>query len=146
MSIELTIRANDAADLKVQLAALLGGAAILVATGGGGGGGGAADAPRTSTRKPAEPKAEPPKAEPEPAAEITQVSEEAIATVADDPAERGPLTYDGDIKPAVLKVSAKHGRPGVEKLLADFGVDHTSKVTEDKWPEFLAAIDKMLEG
>lgn len=142
MSLELMIRANSPDDLRKQLADLLGTAAApLVAVGAGAASG------ATTTARTAKPKDEPkdvaPVVQPEPEP-ITEVSEEACAQVADEP--KGVLTYDGDIKPAVLKVSGKHGRPGVEKLLADFGVDHTSKVPEEKWPEFLAAIDKMLGG
>lgn len=147
MSIELKITGDTADDVKAQMSAFLSGGtfSIVVGEGGGGGSGGAiAGAAQTTRRTP--PKVDPPKVA-EVVVEAPAAEEPAAEPAAEEPAaDEAPkvLTYDGDIKPAVLKVSGKHGRAGVEKLLGEFGVDHTSKVPEDKWPEFLAAIDKAL--
>lgn len=150
MSIELKITGETADDVKAQMSAFLSGGTFSIVAGeggvasGGGAAGTGAGAAQTTRRTP--PKADPPKVE-EVAAEAPVAEEPAAEPAIEEPAaDDAPkaLTYDGDIKPAVLKVSGKHGRAGVEKLLGEFGVDHTSKVPEDKWPEFLAAIDKAL--
>ena len=60
------------------------------------------------------------------------------------PSEQGPLDYNTHIKPAVLKVSAKYDRSAVEKLMADFDVDHFTKLAPERYPELLMEIDKLL--
>lgn len=138
MSISLTINATDANDLRRQLSELLGAPKGVVMeykdpV--------AAEIVRAASTKPkTTPKVEgttAPAVEPEPEAEETQ---------ADDAGEQTEVvyTYDDHIKPSVLKVSAKHGRPGVEKLLSQFGVANAREVPEEKWPEFMAEIEKLL--
>lgn len=146
MSIEIRITGETAADVRKQMSELLGSAA-LVAT--------QAfinpEAPQTRAR--------PPKAEPASAAATVEapVAESASADGTDagtsgtgdtttDDGEPGALTYDGDIKPAVIKLSQKGGRPAVEKLLAGFNVGNAKDVPEAKWGDLLAAIDAAMEG
>lgn len=146
LSLQLTINAADPADLRRQLADLLGTTADVTAP--------APAANKRPTRTETAPRAEPEPATSETATTASDAGAQTEAasgqsaqaeSVADAGAQGGSaLTYDGDIKPAVLKVSAKHGRPGVEKLLAGFSVANAKEVPEAKWPEFLAEIDKLL--
>lgn len=163
MTISLTINATDANDLRRQLADLLGSAAVIptiagtfVASGvgapGGAGGATSATKPKVVAGTDTEPKVEETKA----AAEVVRpkVETKTEETVAEPEAEDTQAdadeqtevvyTYDDHIKPSVLKVSAKHGRPGVEKLLSQFGVANAREVPEEKWPEFMAEIEKLL--
>lgn len=165
MTISLTINATDANDLRRQLADLLGSAAVIptiagtfVASGvgapGGAGGATSATKPKVVAGTDTEPKVEETKA----AAEVVRPkvetkTEETVAEpeveVEETQADAGEptevvYTYDDHIKPSVLKVSAKHGRPGVEKLLSQFGVANAREVPEEKWPEFMAEIEKLL--
>ena len=54
------------------------------------------------------------------------------------------LDYQTDIKPAVLKVSQKHGRPGVEKLLAPYNVTNAQQIPAEKWATLLTEIEAAL--
>lgn len=64
------------------------------------------------------------------------------------------LTYDADIKPAILRVSGHPedqggGRAGVEKLVKQFGGEtpegtNAKYIPEDQWPALLAAVDVVL--
>jgi hypothetical protein len=149
LPITLTITADDDRHLRVQLLGLLGTTADAPSP--------PAAAPKARAQA-AAPKAETPASDPSPAPSDTspQTPSEATTTTADggatsaspsdEPATDGALTYEGDIKPAVLRVSAKKGRPGVEALLKQFEVANAKEVPEARWPEFMAAIDKALEG
>lgn len=151
LTISVTINAVDVADLRRQLASLLGdGSATIVY-------GGAPDpqpSPPKASAQRAAPKAATPPSDPSPEPSDTSptIQSEATTIEADggadtaSPSEGDPrtLSYDDDIKPAVLKVSAKHGRPGVEKLLAKFGAGNAREVPEDRWPEFMAEIEALL--
>lgn len=65
-----------------------------------------------------------------------------------------PLTYDADIKPAILRVNGHPedqggGRAGVEKLVKQFGGEtpegtNAKYIPEDQWPALLAAVDAVL--
>lgn len=52
--------------------------------------------------------------------------------------------YNAHIKPAVLKVSAKLGRPGVEQLLAHYNVTNAQDIAKADWPGLLQRVDAML--
>ena len=60
--------------------------------------------------------------------------------------ETGEKTWDyaTEIKPAVLKVSAKFGRDGVLKLLEPFGVSNAQLIPDAKHSEFMASVEDML--
>lgn len=129
--IELKITADTVEDLHSQMARLLSSSAPAATP--------PAEEPkpqRQQRQAQSPPPPPPPVEEPTPQAETP-----AETPPADEPAG---LTYDGDIKPAVLRVSEKHGRPGVEKLLAEFGVANAKEVPEARWPEFMAAIAKLV--
>ena len=135
MSISLTINATSNDDLRSQMLALLG---ITLTP--------AEDAPAPKVTAP-KAATKPVETKVEPVAEETKVEPEAVAEVVAGVVVDGDvtITYDDHIKPAVLKVSAKHGRPGVEKLLADFKVANAKEVPEAQWPELLAAVDALLK-
>lgn len=151
MSISLTINASDANDLRRQLSELLGSAAVAAVVD-------PQPSPPKATAQRAAPKAETPASDPspEPSATSQTNQSEATTTEADggagsaspsddeDAGDAPTYTYEDHIKPSVLKVSAKHGRPGVEKLLTQFGVANAREVPEEKWPEFMAEIEKLL--
>ena len=137
MTIQLTINAPDAADLKRQLRELLGD-----------------DQPspvkETVVKNP--PAVAPPAEKPvetqasKPSQKPSDTS--TTATTAAPPA--GEVSeeirhYNDVIKPAVLKVSQKHGRDGVLKLLAKFDVSNASKIPADRHGELMTAITEMLE-
>ena len=60
--------------------------------------------------------------------------------------ETGEKTWDyaTEIKPAVLKVSAKFGRDGVLKLLEPFGVSNAQLIPDAKHSELMASVEDML--
>lgn len=152
MSLELTITATDGVDLRNQLQALLGVTDIPAAP--------VSTNPQSSSPKASAQRAAP-KAEtqasapsPEPSATSPTTQSEATTTEADggadtaspsdDAGEAAALDYERDIKPAVLKVSAKGGRPAVEKLLSQFDAANAKEIPTARWPELLAEIDKIL--
>jgi hypothetical protein len=63
-----------------------------------------------------------------------------------DPEPTGEKTWDyaTEIKPAVLKVSAKFGREGVLKLLEPFGVSNAQLIPDAKHSEFMDSVEDML--
>ena len=155
--IELKITADTPADLRKQLAEILGAPSVPLAS----------SASRLQAHMPndeanSEPekarRGRPPKAEAQSVdvatlnvesnqteagvvdaeATASEIAEAAVA--ADDSA----ITYDTHIKPAILKVSANYGgRDAVLKLLSAFNVDHASKLTEDQWPALLAKVAEL---
>ena len=88
-----------------------------------------------------------------PAAEGADISRGALETVEIEvlegevlEPETGEKTWDyaTEIKPAVLKVSAKFGRDGVLKLLEPFGVSNAQLIPDAKHSEFMASVEDML--
>ena len=140
------IRAETVADLHNQLRGLLNGDGQRAAPPAAAPTNIVVEAPKGAKSKPAV------EAKPEPTPEPEVIAVEAEAAAPEPQADASAdvdvsaLTYEGDIKPAVLRVSVKHGRPGVEKLLADFKAGNAREVPESEWPNLLAAIDKLLEG
>lgn len=140
MSIELKIVADSAEDLRNQLAGLLGPSSIPQNS-----------APLESAQ-PAARKAKTQATAPSPAPSDTspKTQSEAPTTEADggaepaSPSDDAALDYAEHIKPAVLKVSAKHGRDGVLKLLAKYEAANAQMVPAERWRELLADVDEML--
>ena len=52
--------------------------------------------------------------------------------------------YNTTIKPAVLRVSQKHNREGVLKLLEPYNVPNASKITAGHYGELMAEINRLL--
>lgn len=79
-----------------------------------------------------EPKAEEPKA-PKPKAEEPKAEEPK----AEEPAG---LDFDTEVAPIVLSTVKSKGKPVVQEILSQFGVERASQLDEDRWPELLAAL------
>lgn len=58
----------------------------------------------------------------------------------------GDLDYQRDVKPAVLKISQKLGRPGVETLLKPFDVTNAQQIPATRWPELMTAVAELMEA
>jgi len=88
-----------------------------------------------------------------PVAETADISEAAVETVEIEvlegevlEPETGDRKYDyaTEIKPAVLKVSAKFGREGVLKLLEPYAVSNAQLIPDAHHAEFMASVEDML--
>ena len=134
--INLTITADNAADLHSQLRALLSGTVPTQAT------------VVAQLNEPDAPKATRATKKETPPAADTKTDEQPKTEAGPAPAEaeasEGEITYDTHVKPAILDVSANYGgREAVLKLLSDFNVDHASKLTPDQWPALLEKVAEM---
>ena len=145
--INLSITADTPADLRKQLAELLGGVVPTQATIT------AATAQPNEYVEAEKRKGRPPKTSGSAVDTRPDESEKTEAGPADAAPEAsdGPeeLTYDTHIKPAILKVSAHPpeqggGREGVLSLLAKHNVDHASKLSVEQYPAVLADISALL--
>lgn len=147
--IKLEITADTPADLRKQLAELLGGnSQTAIANIPENEYGKRVDAPLAEPAKRGRPKKEEPAADTSKATEPT-TSETVGSADADQPDGDQPITYDTHIKPAILKVSAHPveqggGREGVLALLAKHNVDHASKLSAEQYPAVLAEITELL--
>lgn len=119
--IRLEITADTPADLKAQLAALLGGTAPVAVTAEAAAP--AAEKPKT-TRKAAEPKAE-----------VEQAPTEEQADTTDK------LDFNTDVAPVVVATVEKFGKPVVVEVFAQFGVAKASEVPEAQWGELITALN-----
>lgn len=80
-----------------------------------------------------------------PIAETTTVAtpaepEEATTagtTTSDAPAAAVELVWETDVAPAVLSAVQKAGKPAVEALLEQFGVERASQLDAALWPELI---------
>lgn len=49
------------------------------------------------------------------------------------------------VRSAILRVAAKHGREGVDRLLTQFGATTNAKeIASERYPEVLSAVEEML--
>lgn len=62
-----------------------------------------------------------------------------IAESAPPPSEPA-LDFDKDVAPAVLAVVAAKGKPAVQDILSEYGVERASQVDEALWPELVATL------
>lgn len=79
---------------------------------------------------------------PEPAPEATAPDEPSV-TESDGEAvteAAPPLDFAEDIAPLVLRVVATKGKPAVQAILAQFGVERASEVDDKLWPELIALL------
>jgi hypothetical protein len=60
--------------------------------------------------------------------------------------ETAPAVPYEDVRAAVTKLATTKGREAVIAVLDSFGVDHASKLPQDKWGEALAALVDSAEG
>ena len=134
MSLSVTITATDPGDLRRKLSDMLISMGVSTSSG-------------VALRSAAHPAGMP-------AAEDADISKGALETVEIevlegevlDPEPTGEKKWDyaTEIKPAVLKVSAKFGRDGVLKLLEPFGVSNAQLIPDAKHSAFMASVEDML--
>lgn len=65
----------------------------------------------------------------------TESVEEAVTEAAPP-----PLDFAEDVAPLVLRVVASKGKPAVQAILAQFGVERASEVDDKLWPEMIALL------
>ena len=169
--IELKINADTAQDLLAQLnalAAAMGGSAVVCAGVGGiggiGGVNGGCGGPATSTA----PVVEDPKPvktrttkkdeakAPEPAPVETQddsgvieelPAEDDTSTETQGGVEVPALSYDDDVKPAILRLSMSKGREAVFRVLNSFGAEKSAQeIDPSKWAAVIQAVEDELEA
>lgn len=84
--------------------------------------------------------------EPAPSAPVAEATdsqpttEEPSSTPAPAPSASEPLDFDKDVAPAVLALVAAKGKPAVQEILSEYGVERASQVDEDLWPELVATL------
>lgn len=84
--------------------------------------------------------------EPAPSAPVAEATdsqpttEEPSSTPAPAPSASEPLDFDKDVAPAVLALVAAKGKPAVQDILSEYGVERASQVDEDLWPELVATL------
>ena len=74
------------------------------------------------------------------AIESQPTTEEPSSTPAPAPSASEPLDFDKDVAPAVLALVAAKGKPAVQDILSEYGVERASQVDEDLWPELVATL------
>lgn len=91
---------------------------------------------------------------PQPVAQTDTAPEEQPATESAAPAaEPAPepeapksLDFDKDVAPVVLRAVRERGKPWVQELLSQFGVERASQLPDDRLGELVAAITDGLEA
>lgn len=84
---------------------------------------------------------------PEPAPEATAPAEPSATESAVEAATEAappPLDFAEDVAPLVLRVVASKGKPAVQAILAQFGVERASEVDDKLWPELIALLREAL--
>jgi hypothetical protein len=102
----------------------------------------ALQAARTSATKAArKPKAAVGNAGETPPATAEEAAPEAeTATEVASPSE---LSFDTDVAPVVLRKVQTAGKPAVEAVLSEFGVDRASQLEAARWPELLEKLEDL---
>ena len=70
--------------------------------------------------------------------EINPVAPAAPAPVADAPA----LSFEKDVAPIVLRAVATKGKPFVEGIMTQFGVERASQLPAERWPELITHLEE----
>lgn len=70
--------------------------------------------------------------------EINPVALAAPAPVADAPA----LSFEKDVAPIVLRAVATKGKPFVEGIMTQFGVERASQLPAERWPELITHLEE----
>ena len=81
-----------------------------------------------------------------PAAEATesQPTTEEPATTPAPSASASELNFDTDVAPIVLQVVKDKGKPAVQAILEQFGVERASQLDPARWPELIAQLKDAL--
>jgi len=81
--------------------------------------------------------------EPAPSAEsCSEVATAASPSVAIATSHTDPLNFDTDVAPIVLMVVKDKGKPLVQAILAEFGVERASTLDPALWPELIAKLQE----
>lgn len=91
-------------------------------------------------------------ANPTPAPPASHVEETASSSaeekVSSGPTEAtspaGELNFDTDVAPIVLQVVKDKGKPVVQEILEQFGVERASTLDPSRWPELIAQLKDAL--
>lgn len=102
-------------------------------------------APEVAEQAPADPTPEaqtgeaasPAELAPEPAA-----PEPAPSAPSAEASASEPLDFDKDVAPVVLNAVKVKGKPWVQEILSQFGVERASQVPDEQLPELIAAINE----
>lgn len=65
-------------------------------------------------------------------------------TEASDAPSEGTLNFDTDVAPIVLQVVKDKGKPVVQEILEQFGVERASTLDPSRWPELVAQLKDAL--
>ena len=77
-----------------------------------------------------------------PPAEPVENNPVAPAPVADVPVADAPaLSFDKDVAPVVLRAVATKGKPFVENIMTEFGVERASQMDAARWPELIDRLE-----
>lgn len=78
-----------------------------------------------------------------PPAEINPVALAAPAPVVEAPAPEAPaLSFEKDVAPVVLRAVATKGKPFVEGIMTQFGVERASQLPAERWPELITHLEE----
>ena len=80
-----------------------------------------------------------------PPAEINPVAPAAPAPVAELPAPEATapaLTFEKDVAHVVLRAVATKGKPFVEGIMTQFGVERASQLPAERWPELITHLEE----
>lgn len=78
-----------------------------------------------------------------------EITPEAAASATPEPAEgvkEIALDFDKDVAPVVLKAVAKLGKPWVQDVLSQFGVERASQVPDAQFGELVSIITEALKA
>ena len=105
----------------------------------------AADAEETASSESDTATAQPETSESSETAKNTDVSSANSGSVEPEQAPGAKaLDFDKDIAPLVLKVVAEKGKPVVQEILAQFGVERASQVPDEQLNELVSALQDAL--
>jgi hypothetical protein len=85
-----------------------------------------------------------PKSVPDVEATESQPTTEEPATTPAPSASASELNFDTDVAPIVLQVVKDKGKPVVQAILEEFGVERASQLDPARWPELIAQLKDAL--
>lgn len=102
-------------------------------------------AKEVAEKAPADPTPDPKSAPTAEATESQPTTQEPASTDAPAPSASEPadvLDFDKDVAPVVLNAVKVKGKPWVQEILSQFGVERASQVPDEQLPELIAAINE----
>ena len=85
-----------------------------------------------------------PKSAPDVEVTESQPTTEEPATTPAPSASASELNFDTDVAPIVLQVVKDKGKPVVQAILEEFGVERASQLDPARWPELIAQLKDAL--